>query len=228
MLQPWHTHTCTPTCLLRAEPSSLPAPLARALLGGLHWPGGTSLASPARERGLRTCRYRQVWHQVSCPVNRKGCVTSLSRCPPPQSRLMCFAGSMDSCGLRCPRRGPELAPNAERNSQPWISAWYATGCQSFDSLFLMKIPPVIPRISCSEKMSCVCILLWAEFFSCSSQFPPWTEREGRGKQLTAFFVVVFLLDFCEVCGDQSLATNKCFCFSLQKHMGTAGKAYGRF
>lgn len=77
-------------------------------------------------------------------------------------------------------------------------------------------------------MSCVCILLWAEFFSCSSQFPPWTERKGRGKQLTAFFVVVFPLDFCEICGDQSLATNKMFLFLFAKAYGNCRKSIWPF
>lgn len=47
---------------------------------------------------------------------------------------------------------------------------------------------------------------------------------GGGKQLTAFFVVVFLLDFCEICGDQSLTTNKMFLFLFAKAYGNCRKS----
>lgn len=123
--------------------------------------------------------------------------------------------------------------SAEPSTQCWVTVWNATACRILDSLFLMKIPPVIPRISCSAKKKkewCVYFAVgW--IFSCSSQFSPWAERRRRGKQLTAFFLLLFLFSY--LTSVKYVAINcsrltKCFCFSLQKHMGTAGKAYGRF
>lgn len=124
---------------------------------------------------------------MSPPVNWKGCnlFTTLSSHPLACSK--CISRSVDSCGLRCPWRGPEWAPSTEPSARCWITVWNATGCQILDSLFLMKIPPVIPRISCSAKKNERCVYFAVGWiFSCSSQFPLWTERRRRGKQLTAF------------------------------------------
>lgn len=86
--------------------------------------------------------------------------------------------------------------STEPSTQCWVTVWNATACRILDSLFLMKIPPVIPRISCSakKKMSGVCILLWAEFFP--ALHSSLHEQRGGGGGSS------WLLSFC--C---------CFCFS---------------
>lgn len=48
------------------------------------------------------------------------------------------------------------------------------------------------------------------------------EREGEAADCT--FVVVFLFDFCKICGDQSLATNKMFLFLFAKAYGSYTKS----
>lgn len=145
---------------------------------------------------------------------------------------MHFSGTLDSRGLCYPWGGPEFVLNTEPNTQHWITAWYATGCQILDSLFLMKIPPVIPRISCCAKKKkkwAVCV------FCCGLNFFPALHsslHEQRGKGGGSSWLLFLLLFFCltsvkYVAINRSQLT-KCFCFSLQKHMGTARKAYGHF
>lgn len=48
------------------------------------------------------------------------------------------------------------------------------------------------------------------------------EREGEAADCT--FVVVFLFDFCKICGDQSLTTNKMFLFLFAKAYGNYTKS----
>lgn len=133
-------------------------------------------------RGLYTCPERWTRPHTSRPVNWKGCnlfttLSFLEVCL--QERGFLWA-ALPAARTRA---------SAEPSAQCWIAVWNATGCQILDSLFLMKIPPVIPRISCSAKKKknerCVYFAVgW--IFSCSSQFPLWTERRRRrGKQLTA-------------------------------------------
>lgn len=57
------------------------------------------------------------------------------------------------------------------------------------------------------------------------------EEEEEGEAADCFILLLFLFFYLTsvkyVAINRSRLT-KCFCFSLQKHMGTAGKAYGRF
>lgn len=48
------------------------------------------------------------------------------------------------------------------------------------------------------------------------------EREGEAADCT--FVVVLLFDFCKICGDQSLTTNKMFLFLFAKAYGNYTKS----
>lgn len=97
----------------------------------------------------------------------------------------------------------------------------------------MKIPPVIPRISCSakKKKRVVCV------FCCGLNFfllftvlsMSREEEEGEAADCFLFVVVfVFLLDFCEICGDQLLATNKMFLFLFAKAYGNCRKSIWAF
>lgn len=129
---------------------------------------------------------------MSCPVNQKGCNLFITLSPHPQARLMCFSGSPDSCGLHYLWWGPRLAPNTEPNTQRWITAWYAAGCQIFDNLFLMKIPPVIPRISCSAKKWALCVFCCGlNFFPALHSSVREQRRKGGGSSWLLFFVVIF-------------------------------------
>lgn len=215
MLQPWHMRTCTPTCLLSSHAHCFGICISKAASSreALHMSGGFIPASIDRF-GIK---WAVLWIGNA--------VTFLLHCsPPPQACLTCFSRSLDSCGLLYPWWGPKLMLSTELNTRHWITVWYASGCQIFDSLFLMKIPPVIPRISRSAKNELCVYFAVGWIFPCFSQFPPWTERKGRGKQLTAFFVVVLLLDFCEICGDQLLTTNKMFLFLFAKAYGNCRKS----
>jgi len=91
----------------------------------------------------------------------------------------------------------------------------------------MKIPPVIPRISCSAKKNELCVLLWAEFFLLFT-VPSMNRVEREGEAADCVFVVVFLFDFCKICGDQSLATNKMFLFPFAKAYGNCRKSIWAF
>lgn len=129
---------------------------------------------------------------MSRPVNQKGCNLFITLSPHPQACLMCFSGSPDSCGLHYLWWGPRLAPNTEPNTQRWITAWYAAGCQIFDNLFLMKIPPVIPRISCSAKKWALCVFCCGlNFFPALHSSVREQRRKGGGSSWLLFFVVVF-------------------------------------
>lgn len=124
--------------------------------------------------------------------------------------------------------------SAEPSTQCWVTVWNATACRILDSLFLMKIPPVIPRISCSakKKKRVVCVFCCGlNFFLLFTVLSMSREEEEEGEAADCFlFVVVFvfLLDFCEICGDQSLATNKMFLFLFAKAYGNCRKSIWAF
>lgn len=142
-----YTHVPAPSW---TEPARSPCPpaalgfaLARQLLPGKPCVWGGFI--PAHRDGLGLTR-AVLW------MGRA--VTSLPPCPPTPWLVW-----------RCLQEHGFLwavlpAPSTEPSTWCWITVWNATGCQILDSLFLMKIPPVIPRISWSaKKMSGVCILL---------------------------------------------------------------------